>query len=59
MPKQIGDLKLYDLKELSEILGITVVSLRNYLRSKKIRGRKMGRNWYVTQEALEEYLKKL
>ena len=55
MPIQIGDIKLYSLKELSEKLEVTRVTLRSYLRSGKIKGRKMGTTWYVTEESLREY----
>jgi excisionase family DNA binding protein len=55
MPIQIGDIKLHSLKELSEKLGVTKVTLRTYLRSGKIKGRKMGTTWYVTEESLGEY----
>jgi excisionase family DNA binding protein len=55
MPIQIGDIKLHSLKELSEKLGVTKVTLRTYLRTGKIKGRKMGTTWYVTEESLREY----
>lgn len=55
MPVQIGDIKLHSLKELSEKLGVTEVTLRTYLRNGKIKGRKMETTWYVTEESLREY----
>jgi len=55
MPIQIGDIRLYSLKELSEKLGVSEVTLRTYLREGKIKGRKMGTTWYVTEESLREY----
>ena len=55
MPIQIGDIRLHSLKELSEKLGVTKVTLRTYLRNGKIKGRKMGTTWYVTEESLREY----
>ena len=55
MPRQIGELKIYDLDELSEILGLSKVSLRTYLRENRIKGKKLGTRWYVTEESLKEY----
>jgi len=55
MPIQLGDIRLYSLKELSEKLGVTRVTLRTYLRDGKIKGRKMGTTWYVTEESLRGY----
>lgn len=55
MPKQIGDLTLYTVDDLHEILGISKMTLRTYLREGRLRGRKLGVSWYVTEEAIKEY----
>ena len=56
MPKMVCDIKLYNLKELSEMLGVTTVTLRSYLKDKEIIGRKIGTQWYVTEEAIKDFL---
>ena len=55
MPKQIGNLILYSIDDLHEKLGVSKLTLRSYLRSGRIRGRKLGVRWYVTEESLQEY----
>lgn len=55
MPKNIGKLTLYSIDDLHEKLGVSKLTLRSYLRSGKIRGKKLGVSWYVTEEALFEY----
>lgn len=55
MPKQIGSLTLYSIDDLHEQLGISKMTLRAYLREGRIRGRKLGVQWYVTEEAIREY----
>ncbi|SMO46687.1 helix-turn-helix domain-containing protein [Fodinibius sediminis] len=55
MPKQIGNLTLYSVDDLHEQLGLSKMTIRAYLREGKIRGRKLGVKWYVTEEALREY----
>ena len=55
MPKQIGSLTLYSVDDLHEKLGLSKMTLRTYLREGRIRGRKLGVSWYVTEEALREY----
>jgi len=55
MPKQVGDLKLYDLKELVEMLGTTEDTLRLYLKTGKLAGQKLGVKWYVSEDGLREY----
>lgn len=55
MPKQIGELTLYSVDDLHEMLDISKMTLRSYLREGRIRGRKLGVSWYVTEEAIREY----
>ena len=57
MPIQLGALKLYSLKELSKTLGITTFTLRTYIRQGKLRARKMGTKWLITEDALREYFR--
>ncbi|MFA5669570.1 MAG: helix-turn-helix domain-containing protein [Balneolaceae bacterium] len=55
MPKKIGNLTLYSIDDLHEMLGISKMTLRAYLREGRIRGRKLGVSWFVTEEAIREY----
>lgn len=55
MPIQIGDLKLYSLQELSESLKLTLISLRSYVRQGKLKARKVGTRWYVSEDNLKEF----
>ena len=55
MPRKIGSLTLYSVDDLHEMLGISKMTLRAYLREGRLRGRKMGVQWYVTEEAIRNY----
>lgn len=55
MAKQVGDLTLYSVDDLHKQLGLSKMTIRSYLREGKIRARKLGVQWYVTEEALREY----
>lgn len=55
MPKQVGNLTLYSVDDLHDQLGLSKMTIRAYLREGKIRARKLGVKWYVTEEALREY----
>lgn len=55
MPKKIGSLTLYSVDDLHEQLGISKMTIRAYLREGKIRGKKLGVQWYVTEEAIRNY----
>jgi excisionase family DNA binding protein len=55
VPVKLGDLTLYTLKELSKKLNITTVTLRAYIKEGRLKGRKMGTRWYISEDALREY----
>ena len=56
--KKIGDLVLYDVEDLSKLLDIQEKTIRQILRDGKLKGRKLARKWYVTEESLREYFQK-
>jgi len=55
MPIEIADIKLYSLLELSQTLKITTVTLRTYIKQGKLKAKKVGGKWYVTEDALREF----
>lgn len=55
MPRIIGNLTLYSIDDLHEMLGISKMTLRAYLREGRIKGRKLGVSWFVTEESIREY----
>ena len=55
MPRKIGDLVFFELPELAEKLGCHINTLRRYLRQGRIKGRKIGAKWLVSEDALREY----
>ena len=57
MSIQVGDMKLYDVGELAEILGVGLPTIRKYLREGRLKGTKPAKRWYVSEEALKEYFR--
>jgi len=55
MPKKIGSLTLYSVDDLHEQLGMSKMTIRAYLREGRIKGKKLGVQWYVTEEAIRNY----
>jgi predicted site-specific integrase-resolvase len=52
-----GKKKLYSVDDLTKILPITPLTIRNYIKAGKIKGGyKIGKSWYVTKENLEAFL---
>jgi excisionase family DNA binding protein len=58
MPRKIGSLTLYSVDDLHELLGISKMTLRAYLREGRLKGRKLGVQWFVTEEAIRDYFDK-
>ena len=56
MPKIIGDIKLYSLLELSQLLEVTDVTLRRYIKSGKLKAQKIAGTYQITEENLKELL---
>jgi len=55
MAKKIGDLTLYSVDDLHGLLGISKMTIRAYLREGRLKGRKLGVQWYVTEDAIRDY----
>ena len=56
MPIKFSDQELYSVKELEKILPITPLTIREYIRKGKIKGSKIGKNWYIKKQDLEAFL---
>ena len=53
---EIGDIKAYDVQEIAKMFDMTPQSIRKFIREGRIKGRKVGTRWYVTEEAIRDYL---
>ena len=40
MPTKIGGIKIFTLKEINKQLGVTTITLRQYIKHGKLRGQK-------------------
>lgn len=56
MVKQIGDIKLYSVKDLHEAFGVNERTIRDWFNKGRVRGQKVGKEWYVTEENLKRFL---
>lgn len=48
--------KMYSVEELATLLQITTVSVRNILKQGRMKSRRVGRRYFVTEEELKQYL---
>ena len=51
-----NELPVYDLKDLSRKLKISVRTLREYIKSGKLKAKKIGKAYYVTEPSLMTFL---
>lgn len=54
--RQLGDIRAYDVQEIAKIFDMTPQSIRKFLKEGRIKGRKFGTRWYVTEEAMRNFL---
>lgn len=47
---------MYNVGELSNLLQITPVSVRTYIKTGRLKGQRIGRGYYVSEEALKQFL---
>ena len=59
MPTIIEDVTLYSVPELSQMLNVTTVSIRNYIKKGYLNGQKVMGRWVVLEEELQEFMSKL
>jgi len=55
MSIQVGDMKLYDVEELAGMLSVGTPTIRRYLRQGRLKGKKLAKRWYVSEENLKDY----
>jgi excisionase family DNA binding protein len=56
MVKQIGQFKLYSISDLSKSLGLTERTIRGWFYQGKLKGVKIGKEWYISEKNLERFI---
>ena len=59
MPTKIEDVTLYSVPEVSHMLNVTTVSIRNYIKQGYLNGQKVMGRWVVVEEELDKFLNRL
>ncbi len=54
---ELAQIKLYDINDLANFLSISRFTANKLCRERTIKAIKVGKEWKVTQEALETYLR--
>lgn len=56
MPVKVEDMTIYTVKEVSDILGITQITIREYIKQGKLKAKKIAGVWRITGESLRDFL---
>lgn len=56
MVKQIGDIRLYSVKDLHEALGVNERTIRDWFNKGRLKGVKIGIEWHISEENLRKFL---
>jgi excisionase family DNA binding protein len=51
------DIKIYSMREVSEILKVTERTLYNYIKEGRLKVQKIGGKWIITEENLRKFIK--
>lgn len=58
MKTDTGEIVVYDLKDLKRILKLSIRTLRIHIKKGKLRAKKIGRAYYVTEANLMAFLER-
>lgn len=50
-------MKIYDLKEVVNLLGLNIQTIRKFIKEGKLKASKVGTHYMVTEDAIKEFLK--
>lgn len=51
----LGELRAFTVKEVADNFGVTIMTIRNYIKSGKLKARKVGVKYYITEDNLREF----
>lgn len=57
LEKEEKGLKVYELKEICDLLKINLQVLRRYIKNGEIKASKIGRKYIITEESLKDFIK--
>ena len=58
MPINIDDMTVYSLKEIADLTGISVQTIRGYVRKGVLKGVKVGTRFYVNEKDVKHIFEK-
>ena len=59
MPATIENVTLYSVPELADMLNVTTVSIRNYIKQGHLKGQKLTGRWFVSEVDVKAFFENL
>lgn len=56
MPQIILNKKFYTLEEIAKQVGLSIVTLRSYIKQNKLKAQKIGRAFHVREDNLKRFM---
>lgn len=56
MVKNVGGTKMFSIADLSQDLGLTIRTVRQWFIDGKLPGVKLGKEWYISEDKLKAFL---
>ncbi len=56
MIKEVAGVRIYGTEDIAQELGVSVLTVRAWIRAGRIRATKIGRGWKVTEDALRAFI---
>lgn len=53
---QVGDVKSYTVQEAAQMLGLSAVTIRNYIKAGRLKATKAGVSWLITEKNLQNFI---
>lgn len=56
MPLIVSGVKLYNVREVADMLKSTEATIRSYFRDRILKGRKISGKWYIAEDNLKHFI---
>ena len=54
--KEIQGIKMYTIPETAEQLGVSIATIRNYLKKERLKGGRIGKPIYISEVEIKRFL---
>jgi len=55
---EIGGVRVFDVREVAKKFGVSVPTIRRYVKSGRLPGQRVGTKWYISEAGLNEFFLK-